>query len=130
MKPKLAVLPSAPVIGLTTASTSVTLKLVICLSTLTLDSRPWWHVMQRASGPRLSIVLPEGNVTEVRAMAAGLWQVVQLNVPAGAGTSAVTLPLAAKSWNPCEVWQRAQSAGTAAAVLPSAGLFQWLKASA
>src|SRR5512140_2773686 len=103
--------------GLTTASTSVTLKLVICLSTLTFDSRPWWHCMQRASGPRLSTTFPEGKVTEVRAMAAGLWQVVQLKVPAGAGTSAVTLPFVAKAWKPAEVGQRAQSAGTTADVL-------------
>src|SRR5512142_2811087 len=86
--------------------------------------------MQRASGPRLSMVLPEGNVTDVRAITAGLWQVVQLKVPAGAGTSAVTLPLAAKSWKPAELWHLAQSAGTAAAAPGSAGSFQWLNASA
>src|SRR5512135_609066 len=86
--------------------------------------------MQRASGPRLSITLPDGKVTEVRAMAAGLWQVVQLNVPAGAGTTAVTLPLAAKSWNPWEEWHLAQFAGMTAAAPACAGVFQWLKASA
>src|SRR5512146_2175404 len=63
-------------------------------------------------------------------MVAGLWQVVQLNVPAGAGTSAVTLPLAAKSWNPCDVWHLAQSVGTAAAAPACSGVSQWWKASA
>src|SRR5512146_832221 len=112
MKPKLWVLPAESVIGLTTASTSVMLKSEIFLSTLTLDSRPWWHCMQRASGPRFSTTLPDGNVTEVNAIAAGLWQVVQLKVPAGAGTSAVTLPFLAKSWKPAELWHLAQLAGT------------------
>src|SRR5512138_507985 len=100
--------------GVGTLSASVALKSAICLSTLTLDSRPWWQVIQRASpSSDVSTFRPEGKVTEVRAMAAGLWQVTQSRVPAGAGTS-VAVPLATKSWKPTEVWHLAQAAGTTA----------------
>ena len=42
------------------------------------------------------------------------------------GWSADTLPLAAKSWKPLELWHLAHAAGTAGGVAE----FQWLKASA
>ena len=49
----------------------------IAASTVGPDERPWWQVMQRASPPSSSTVTPDGDVTDVSASAAGLWQVTQ-----------------------------------------------------
>jgi hypothetical protein len=51
---------------------------VIFASTLVVDSRPWWHIMQRASVPRSLTVVPEGNFTDVSAAVASLWQASQV----------------------------------------------------
>ncbi len=58
--------------------------------TLTIDSRPWWHCMQRASAPRPVISAPEGMTTLSMAAVAALWQVVQvITVPGAASASTV-----------------------------------------
>ena len=44
----------------------------ISASTESVEARPWWHVMQRASGPSPSTVAPEGKVTADSALAASL----------------------------------------------------------
>src|SRR5689334_19958548 len=112
-KPKTLSLPSAPLTGATTVSgASTALKSAICLSTLTFDSRPWWQTIQRASGPRLLIFAPEGNVTSVRFAVAVLWQVVQVMTPAGALISLVTSPLVRNSTYPAGEWHLAQAAST------------------
>src|SRR5512147_773803 len=104
-KPKLTLAPLSSLIGATTASISVTLNVsLICLSTLTLDSRPWWQVMQRPSPSSLVLTtLPDGKVTDTMVEAAGLWQVTHAKVPAGAGILAATLPVDTNSWKPAEV---------------------------
>src|SRR5512135_3232746 len=127
-KPNVLVTPLVTMGSETTLSTSsVTLKFAICLSTLTLDSRPWWQVMQSASpSSEVLITLPDGKVTDTNSEAVTLWQVSHSSVPAGAGIFLATFPVAANSWKPAEVWQRAQAVGT------SGGLasFQSLKAMA
>src|SRR5512135_1319969 len=129
-KPNVLVTPLVTTGSETTLSTSsVTLKFAICLSTLTLDSRPWWHVMHSAapsSGSEGVMTFPEGNVTDTTCEALALWQVSHSSVPAGAGMPLATLPVDTNSWKPAEVWQRAQAVGT------SGGLasFQSLKAMA
>src|SRR5690242_5920957 len=61
----------------------------IFLSTLTVDSRPWWQTMQRDSSPRFVALRPDGNVTSVRCAVTSLWQVSQLTgVPTGHGPEA------------------------------------------
>src|SRR5512139_1087921 len=81
--------------------------------------------MHRASpSSEVWTVRPEGNVTEVSAIAGVLWQVTQSSVPAGAGTSDA-LPFATKSWKPIDVWHLAQAAGTTA----GSASFQWVKGS-
>src|SRR5262245_31009200 len=62
----------------------------IFLSTLTVDSRPWWHTMQRDSSPSPVALSPDGNVTSVRFAVPALWQVSQLTgVPTGHGPEAI-----------------------------------------
>src|SRR3972149_4055617 len=126
-KPKVLVTPLETMVA-TTASISVTLKVsLICLSTLTLDSRPWWQVIQSASpsSPAL-MILPDGKVTDTIVDATGLWQVTHMKAPAGAGMPLATLPVATNSLKPAELWHRAHAVGT------SAGLasFQSLNANA
>src|SRR5262245_7479957 len=60
----------------------------IFVSTLTVDSRPWWQTMHRASLPRPETVSPDGNVTEDSVAVASLWHASHATTwPMGAGES-------------------------------------------
>src|SRR5262245_35246173 len=121
----------------------------IFFSTLTVDSRPWWQTMQRASGPRPVALSPDGKVTSVRFWVTLLWQASQLTgVPTGHGPDAtwpcpgegggsfrfeVGAPSGGeafgfastptKSWYPTPLWHLAQFWGTTAGL----SLFQCAK---
>ncbi len=122
------VLPAASVVinGFTTVSASASFSLKVLemtLLTLTVDSRPWWHSIQRASAPRFVSVMPDGNFTLVLLAVPLLWQATQsIRLPAFAIGFSI-LPAVRDSRYPSEVWHLAQSVGT-----PPVG--QWLKASA
>jgi hypothetical protein len=59
---------------------------LITASTSLPEARPWWQVMQRASPPRFSTLAPDGNVTDVRASAAGVVAgLAVITVPVGRG---------------------------------------------
>jgi hypothetical protein len=59
------------------ASSSGRFAFLIDVSTLFVDSRPWWHSMHRPSGPTFAMERPEGNLTDLIPAARSLWHAAQ-----------------------------------------------------
>ena len=65
-------------------------------STPWVEARPWWQTAQRAAGPSMVTVMPEGKgmVNSSAAAVTLLWQVSQLTiVPMGAAASTTHISL-------------------------------------